>query len=274
MERSISAHCGLVLRAHLRAGQTTPWVARPQTAFVLTRSGRAETEFGAETGLPRMVRGVGSVVCYPARLRRRSRALPPAGMHYTAALVAFEVFPGMDLLGFLDLPILLPADVGDRIGDLLERLADLDGENRVPFLRTARRQELCYRLLSEILTFAPMHPAAVQRLARLPRLLPVLEHLDQHFTEPLRIAALARLAGLSPGQFHRCFKALTDTSPFEYAKRLRLRMAAGLLVNSELTVAEVGARVGWPDPFHFSRMFKSAYAQAPTHYRQQGHALV
>jgi len=194
-------------------------------------------------------------------------------MHYTAALVAFEVFPGVDLLGFLDLPMLLPETIGARIGDVLEQLAALEREDVVPFLRAARRQELCYRLLGEALTLAPMRPAAVQRLAGLPRLLPVLEHLDRHFTEPLRVDQLAVLAGLSQGQFHRCFKTLTDTSPFEYAKRLRLQMAAALLRDSDLTVAEIGARVGWPDPFHFSKMFKSTYAQSPTAYRRQGHVL-
>lgn len=273
MDFQISARCVRVIRTHIPGGESTPWVARPQVAFVLTRSGRVETEFGAESGLARMVRGAGSVVCYPAHLRRRSRAFPPEGMHYTAALVAFEVFPGVDLLGFLDLPMLLPAAAGARIGEILEQLAALDGESVVPFLLAARRQELCYRLLGEALTLAPMRPAAAQRLAGLPRLLPVLEHLDRHFTESLRVDQLAAVAGLSQGQFHRCFKALTDTSPFEYAKRLRLQMAAALLRDSDLTVAEIGARVGWPDPFHFSKMFKSTYAQSPTAYRRQGHVL-
>lgn len=273
MDFQLSARCVRVIRAHIPGGERTPWVARPQAAFVLTRSGQVETEFGPESGLARMARGAPSVVCYPAHLRRRSRALPPEGMHYTAALLAFEVFPGVDLLGFLDVPMRLPPAAGARIGEVLEQLAALEGEEVVPFLCAARRQELCYRLLGEVLTLAPMRPAAVQRLAGLPRLLPVLEHLDRHFAEPLRVDRLAAVAGLSTGQFHRCFKGLTGTSPFEYAKRLRLEMAAALLRESELTVAEVGARVGWPDPFHFSKMFKSTYAQSPTAYRRQGHVL-
>jgi AraC-like DNA-binding protein len=50
-------------------------------------------------------------------------------------------------------------------------------------------------------------------------------------------------------------------------------LAARLLRESDLTVAEIGEQVGWPDPFHFSKMFKSTYAQSPTAYRQQGHVL-
>ncbi len=261
------------MRASIPPGERLPWVARPQVAFVLTRRGKAETEFGAESRRPRLVRGAGRVVCFPAHLRRRSAALPPEGMDYTAALVAFDVFPGVDLLGFLELPLLLPVAEGQRVGEILELLVETDQETSVPFLRTARRQELCYRLLGEVLALAPLRPEVVHRLAGLPRFRPVLEHLDRHFAEPLRIEALATLAGLSPGQFHRCFKTLTGTSPFEYAKRLRLQLAARLLRESELTVAEIGEQVGWPDPFHFSKMFKSAYAQSPTSYRQHRHIL-
>jgi len=274
MEHRIEARCALVLRAHVPGGERTPWLARPQAAFVLTRQGRVETEFGRESGLPRLTRGAGSVVCFPARLRRRSRALSPDGMHYTAALVAFEVFPGVDLLEFLDMPMLLPPDAGEKIEAILEALASLEEQTGGSFRRGARRQELCYRLLGGVLDLAPLREDAIRRLAGLPRLRPVLEHLDQHFAEPLCVEQLAAIAGLSQGQFHRCFKTLTGTSPFEYAKRLRLQLATGLLRSTDRTVAEIGAQAGWPDPFHFSKMFKGAYAQSPTAYRRQGHAIV
>lgn len=273
IEHKIEAHCAMALRAHIPGGQRTPWIARPQTAFVLTRKGQAETEFAPGSGRVQLVRGAPSVVCFPAHLRRRSRALPPDGMHYTAALVSFEVFPGVDMLSFLDVPMLLPVGVGKRIGAILEGLADLADPTQGSFRRVARRQELCYRLLGEILDLSPLDEEAVQRLAALPRLRPVLEYLDQHFTESIRVEELASVAGLSQGQFHRCFKSLTGTSPFEYAKRLRLKLAAGLLRTTDLTVAEIGEQVGWPDPFHFSKMFKSVYAQSPTGYRRMGHAL-
>jgi len=46
--------------------------------------------------------------------------------------------------------------------------------------------------------------------------------------------------------------------------RLRLQLAAGLLRRTDLNVAEVGTQTGWSDPFHFSKVFKGAYAQSPT----------
>jgi AraC-like DNA-binding protein len=274
IEHRIEATCSMALRAHIPAGQRTPWIARPQTAFVLTRQGSVVTEFDPKSGLERLERGAPTAVCFPAHLRRRSRALPPDGMHYTAALVSFEIFPGVDLLSFLDLPMVLPSRMGRNIGRILEELANLEERSQGSFRRVARRQELCYRLLGEALDLSPLREQAIQRLAGLPRLRPVLEHLDRHFTEPVRVEELATIAGLSQGQFHRSFKTLAGTSPFEYAKRLRLRLAAGLLRNTDLTVAEIGEQVGWSDPFHFSKMFKSAYAQSPTSYRQHRHILV
>lgn len=273
MEHRIQTGCVLALRDHIPNGGRTPWVARPQAAFVSIREGAVETEFGTGSGLSPMMRESGSVVCFPAHLRRRSRALSPIGMSYTAALLTFELFSGVDLLGFMNVPMLFPRQVGTQVAPVLEELADLSDRDHDSFRDVARHQELCLRLLGLVLDVAPMQGDAVWRLSGLPRLQPVLEYLDRNFAGPLRVEHLATIAGLSQGQFHRCFKALTGTSPFEYAKRLRLQMAATLLRESDLTVAEIGSQVGWPDPFHFSKMFKSSYAQSPTGYRRSGPAL-
>lgn len=273
MDCRIDARCALALHAHIPAGQRTPWVARPQAAFVLIREGKVETEFGSGSGLPNMARGPGSVVCFPAHLRRRSQALPPQGMSYTAALLTFEAFPGVDLLGFLTTPMRFPSEQATLTASILEELVSLNTPVDRPFRNAARRQEICYQLLRIVLDLAPLPADASRRFAGLPRLQPVLQHLDRHFAEPLQVAELATIANLSQGQFHRSFKSLTGTSPFEYAKRLRLQMAAALLRETDLTVAEIGSRVGWDDPFHFSKMFKSSYAQAPTDFRKSGPAL-
>jgi len=269
MEHEITVSCRYVVRSHLNAGMGTRWVARSRVALVFTTAGRMETEFAAGSGLGRVARGPGRVVWYPARRQRRTRAIPPEGADCIAALVSFTVFPGVDLFDdFLELPLLLPEEPGLRIGTALGELADLAEQDAGPLLGPVRRKELCYRILGEVLALAPLRPSAVRRLAGLPRLQPVLEYIDQHFADGLRIPDLAASVGLSRVQFHRCFRTLTGTTPYEYVKRLRLRRASQLLLDSDMTVAEIGAQVGWVDPFHFSKMFKAFYGQAPSSYRQ------
>ena len=42
-----------------------------------------------------------------------------------------------------------------------------------------------------------------------------------------------------------------------------------LLADSSLTVREIAVRVGYPDPFHFSRSFKNAVGVSPAQFREQ-----
>ena len=55
----------------------------------------------------------------------------------------------------------------------------------------------------------------------------------------------------------------------EYVKRHRLREALLLLQESDLNISEIGDKVGWPDPFYFSKIFKSEIGVPPSVYRFQ-----
>ena len=47
-----------------------------------------------------------------------------------------------------------------------------------------------------------------------------------------------------------------------------MRQAKKLLMDTRLTVREVAVRVGYPDPFHFSRIFRNAVGISPAQYRE------
>lgn len=243
-------------------------MARPHSAFVLTRTGVMETEFDRGSSLPRLRRGSGGVVWYPAHRKRRIHVLSAEGAEYVAALFSFEIFPGVDVLDLVDLPYLLSHPTDTRIGEVLLALSALEDNAPGNLLLQVRRQELGCRLLRAILSVAPRHAAAEERLSGLPQLMPALTYLEAHYTEPFRVADLAAAAGQSVVQFHRRFRAVTGTTPFEYGKRMRLQLASDLLLETDLSVAQVGERVGWPDPFHFSRTFKGVYGLSPAVYRR------
>ena len=55
-----------------------------------------------------------------------------------------------------------------------------------------------------------------------------------------------------------------------YLKTLRMNEARHLLAHqTELDVKTVGELVGYPDPFYFSRVFKSSSGRSPTEFREQ-----
>ncbi len=82
---------------------------------------------------------------------------------------------------------------------------------------------------------------------------------------------LDELSGrLFVGQFHlaRTFARSVGVPPMHYLARLRAERAAGMLGTTDLPVAAIGVKVGWPDPAYFSRRFRAAFGMSPRMYRQ------
>jgi AraC-like DNA-binding protein len=93
----------------------------------------------------------------------------------------------------------------------------------------------------------------------------MLQHLDQ----PLQVSTLAAIACVSPSHYFNLFKRRTGCAPIDFFIRLRMRHASHLLKATLLSVKEIAAALGYDDPFYFSRVFKSVYQVAPSHYRHQ-----
>ena len=78
-----------------------------------------------------------------------------------------------------------------------------------------------------------------------------------HLHRPLSVARVAReVAFLSPSQLSRLFQQARKESFTEYVQGLRMRRAALLLQNKDLTVGEIASRVGYFDLSHFAAHFR------------------
>lgn len=67
--------------------------------------------------------------------------------------------------------------------------------------------------------------------------------------------------------FYRKVKGITGYTPNEYLQVMRLKKGAELLISSNLTVAEIAYKVGFNNPFYFSKCFKKIFGQSPTNYK-------
>jgi hypothetical protein len=90
----------------------------------------------------------------------------------------------VDLLGFLELPVLFPPESWQVIGETPETLADLDTGPEKGLRCLMRRHELCFRLLGDVLEVAPLQSDEACRLAGLSQFKPVLDYLGENGTEP------------------------------------------------------------------------------------------
>lgn len=85
----------------------------------------------------------------------------------------------------------------------------------------------------------------------------------------LNIETLAAEMGLGHSQFYRKIKALTNYSPVELMRRLRLEKARTLLTTTAQTVSEIAYGVGFSTPAYFTKCYRAAYGETPTELRER-----
>lgn len=94
--------------------------------------------------------------------------------------------------------------------------------------------------------------------------------LDENLNRPLRLQEIAAHFYISVPQLERLCRRSYNSGVIAQLKHRRLRKAQQLLINTELSIQEVGAMVGYPDPAHFSGFFRNCLGISPRSYRMQG----
>lgn len=97
-----------------------------------------------------------------------------------------------------------------------------------------------------------------------------IDYVRENMEDPeLSVEAMSRALGMSRTHLHRKLKALTNQSPIEFIKVIRMKQAAYLLSTGKLTVSEVGYKVGYNTPSYFSSSFNAHFGMSPTTYMEQ-----
>jgi AraC-like DNA-binding protein len=95
------------------------------------------------------------------------------------------------------------------------------------------------------------------------------DHADRHYTEPLDLAALAAVAGLSKYHFQRLFTATYGLSPAAHLSLRRVERAQDLLRATNLTVTEVCHAVGFSSLGSFSSRFRAVVGETPSAFQER-----
>ncbi|MBI1373601.1 MAG: helix-turn-helix domain-containing protein [Phycisphaera sp.] len=111
--------------------------------------------------------------------------------------------------------------------------------------------------------------AADKRLNPFTRVLPAVEHLQEHYRDDVEVATLARKCHLSVPQFHREFKKNFRMTPRQFLIRLRIHDACGHLSGRALSIGEVAFRCGFSDQNYFARQFKQVMRVTPSEFRNR-----
>jgi AraC-like DNA-binding protein len=241
------------------------WVAQPFSVLAMTTRGRLELLIaGLRECLVKPAPG--QVYFLPAGVRRQPHLVGSEAAEVLALGIALEFLGGLDLLPRMGIPFL--PEPSARLKTQLLSMEEMEQQAGDRSLRwTVTRQALGYALVSDLLACAAPGANAPSLVPEEQRCAPAIRFMDDHCAEPLSLTRLSELCHLSRTHFFRLFKKQAGCTPFGYLRQLRLREACRMLAGTNLTVAEIGCRVGWPDPYHFSRTFKAATGMAPSHYR-------
>lgn len=173
-------------------------------------------------------------------------------VHFTgfeARKLSEEVFGGLDR----------KISIGDRedIRKLFEKLF------REFMIRDGQFETLSASILRQILALT----ARYSEDAEMP--LKSMSYIHRHFAENITMEKLSDMENMCLTAFRTVFKKHTGVSPNAYLIDLRIQNACRLLKDTSESVADIAAKVGYADPYYFSRIFSKKTGVSPLKFRTQ-----
>jgi AraC-like DNA-binding protein len=96
----------------------------------------------------------------------------------------------------------------------------------------------------------------------------VKDYVEAHLAEPIELATLADVAGVSLFHFARAFKQSTGMTPHHYLVQKRVERAQSLLSQSDRTLSEIALTTGFADQSHLTRRFRQVVGITPSEFRR------
>ncbi|MDP0499819.1 MAG: DNA-binding transcriptional regulator [Verrucomicrobiota bacterium JB022] len=102
-----------------------------------------------------------------------------------------------------------------------------------------------------------------------PAIVEALRIIQSEATGPLRVEDLARRVNLSRSLLERRFRKFLRRSPQEEIRNVKINKAKQLLLDTDMTLAEIAEAIGFEHPEYLSVMFKRLTSESPRDFRQR-----
>lgn len=208
------------------------------------------------------------VVSVPLPFSSQTEASPDEPMLAVALRLDLQALA--DLMVTLKMPVprngeplsMASTPLDERLGDSVLRLLEaLKSPQETQILAPGLLREIYYRVLMS--EQGDSLRAALARQGYFAQIARALRILQTRYAERLEVAGLASEAGMSVATFHAHFKTITQSSPIQYLKSVRLHQARLLMVRGGVSAAAASAEVGYESPSQFSREFKRFFGRSP-----------
>ena len=193
-----------------------------------------------------------------------------------AGAMQSQVFPVLAELGALELspgggvPLHLEPDELREVLTILRGMEHEQGQARsFSEIALASRFILLAVELARLKRRRPGNRNATANVLGGERLTELLMLMAEHPEREFSRREMAEKLCVSESTLQRIFRARTGFSPHDHLMQLRLKKAATLLLESELTVGEVAAETGFADSNYFCRRFRRYADASPLEFRKR-----
>ena len=137
----------------------------------------------------------------------------------------------------------------------------LDEPRDIAMLAPLLEREILYRLLTgeqgAMLRQIALADSRVSQVSR------ATDWIRRNYSQPFSMETLAQVASMSSSSLHRHFKAVTNLSPLQYQKQIRLQEARARLLSQQGDAATIGLAVGYESPSQFGREYSRLFGAPP-----------
>lgn len=96
----------------------------------------------------------------------------------------------------------------------------------------------------------------------------IRQYIEAHYSEDISLPAISCALHINPYYLAHIFKESTGYSPMQYAIRLRIGKAQGLLMYTDYSITKIAGMVGYDNSSHFNAMFTKYIGMSPGKYRK------
>ncbi len=127
---------------------------------------------------------------------------------------------------------------------------------------------LMWQLMGSLIGKEKSAPVLSVNRGKILKLKNVLSYIKDHYENPITLAELADLAGMSPKYFCRAFSHMTGKTPIEYLNYYRIEQAGEQILLTDRSITDIALGCGFNDMSYFSRTFSRYKGVSPTGYRK------
>ncbi|WP_020615014.1 helix-turn-helix transcriptional regulator [Paenibacillus daejeonensis] len=157
--------------------------------------------------------------------------------------------------------VMLEPGLTTEVRELIEQLCRL---SPIPgHVEQLEKQTLFYRLLHAVLQGerARLNARGSSVVEQ------AVAHIHNQYGSSMTLEELAATFELKPKYFSYLFHKFTGIRPIPYLIQYRMNRAQELLLSGQASIREIASRVGYDDPYYFSRLFKKYMGVAPNSLR-------